>query len=284
MRIRLILWLWGVLWQCSAFAEQTSTQFTDPKPPAQRIVALAPHITEMLFAIGAGANVVAVSDYSDYPAAAKALPSVASYAAVNIEAVLALKADLVIAWRNGNPEHDLHRLRQFGVRVVYSNPIHLDDISAELRQFGRYTGQQMQAEQVAQAYSAELAQLRRQYQHKKPLKVFFAMGTAPLSTVANNAWPQQLLMLCGADNAFAAAKGDYPQVGIEQVVVAQPEVLILPHQPGVAVDLSYWQRFAAIPAVKQQNYISVDADHLYRTTPRTLLGARQLCQALDAYR
>ena len=250
----------------------------------QRIIALAPHITEMLYAIGAGDRLVAVSDYSDYPEQAADLPSVANYASINIEAVLALQPDLVIAWRTGNPQADVKRLQQLGIEVAFSDPLTLDDIAEELIMLGELTGLQSLAQQQAEQFKAQLNQLRQQYQHKTPVTVFFAMGTTPLSTVANNAWPQQILALCRAENPFAKVKGDYPQVGIEQVVAAQPEVLVLPHQPGVAADLSYWQRFAAIPAVKQQHYISVNADHLYRTTPRTLLGARQLCQALDAYR
>lgn len=266
-----------MLFACSLVlpAEQT-------KP--QRIVALAPHIAEMLFAVGAGSQVVAVSDYSDYPAAAAALPRVASFAGVNIEAVLALQPDLVIAWRSGTPQADVQRLTQLGLNVAFSDPHTLDDIATELELMGTLSGNPRRAAEQATAFASALHDLKLQYQHKKRVNVFFAMGTAPLSTVANNAWPQHMLSLCGAENLFSGVKGDYPQVGIEQVLAAAPEVIIQAKRPESPEDFSFWQSFTAIPAVKAQRFISVNADYLFRTTPRTLLGIQQLCQALDNYR
>ena len=250
----------------------------------QRIIALAPHITELLFAVGAGEQVVAVSDYSDYPLAAQALPRIASYASINLEAVLALRPDLVIAWRSGNPAADIARLQQLGVEVAFSDPLTLDDIGAELRLIGQLSGYPEQGEQQALQFEQQLAQLRQHYQHKPAVTAFFAMGTAPITTVANRAWPQQILQLCAVHNPFASAKGDYPQVGIEQVVKAQPEVIIQPVAEKVLADFSYWQPFSAVPAVKKAQYLSVNADFIYRTTPRTLRGITQLCQGVDAYR
>lgn len=250
----------------------------------QRIIALAPHITEMLFAVGAGEQVVATSDYSDYPVAAQALPRIASYANINLEALLALKPDLVIAWRSGNPTADLARLEQLGIKVAFSDPKTLDDIGDELRLIGHLSGYPLQGERQALQFEQHLTQLRQQYQHKKPVTAFFAMGLAPLTTVANQAWPQQILQLCAVDNPFVSVKGDYPQVGIEHVFLAQPEVIILPVQENEKADFSYWQQFKALPAVKHAKYLSVNADYLYRTTPRTLIGITQLCQGIDAYR
>ena len=255
----------------------------DSKTP-QRIIALAPHITEMLYAVGAAEQVIAVSDYSDYPQQAQLLPRVANFAGVNIEAVLALKPDLVIAWRSGTPTADVNRLQQLGLSVAYSDPLSLDDISHELQLLGQLSGHPQQGAQQAAAFAKALQQLREDYQHKASVRVFFAMGTAPLSTVANNAWPQQMLQLCKADNPFAAVKGDYPQVGIEQVLSAQPAVIIQAARSDTAADFSFWQRYPSLTAVAQQQFISVNADYLYRTTPRTLLGITELCQALDRYR
>ncbi len=250
----------------------------------QRIIALAPHITEMLYAVGAGAQLVAVSDFSDYPQHAQTLPRVANFAGVNIEAVLALKPDLIVAWRSGTPAADVNRLKQLGLNVAFSDPITLHDIGKELQLLGELTGHSQQGEQQAIEFSMALQQLSAQYQHKTSVKVFFAMSIAPLSTVANNAWPQQILTLCKAENPFAQVKGDYPQVGIEHVLQARPEVIIQASRAGTTADFSYWQRYTSLPAVRQQRFISLNADHLYRTTPRTLIGIKQLCQALDAYR
>lgn len=255
----------------------------------QRIISLAPHITELIYAIGANEQLVAVSDFSDYPQAALALPRVASYAGINVEAIIALQPDLIIAWQNGNSAADIKRLQQFGFNVKFSNPLTLDDIATELIYFGQLTGQQQQAEQQAALFTEQLTALRQQYQTKKRLKVFFAMSTKPLSTVANNAWPQQMLTICAADNIFANSKGDYPQLGIEQVLAAQPDVII--HAKAgtnnaelASAERKNWQGYKAIPAVAKQQFLTVNADYLYRTTPRTVIGIQQLCHGLDLFR
>jgi vitamin B12 transport system substrate-binding protein len=268
----------------AAAAKQASEMAQIALEKPQRIISLAPHITELIYAIGAGDSLIAVSDYSDYPSAALALPRVASYASINIEAIIALQPDLIIAWQNGNSPADVKRLQQFGFNVQLSNPIYIEDIATELTNLGQLTGQQQQAKQQAELFSQQLTALRQQYQHKKPLKVFFAMNTKPLSTVANLAWPQQMLTICAADNIFANSKGDYPQLGIEQVVAGKPEVIIHAATDNQAVDQHYWQRYRDIPAVAQQQFLTVNADFLFRTTPRTLLGIKQLCHGLDAFR
>jgi len=250
----------------------------------QRIIALAPHITEMLFAIGAGDQLVGVSDFSDYPDAATRLPRVASYASINLEAVLALQPDLVIAWRSGNPPADVQRLQQFGIKVVFSDPRTLDDIAAELHMLGEVTGHQAQANTEAGQFRQQLTALRTEFQQKRPIPVFFAMGTAPLSTVANLAWPQQMLAVCAAKNIFSDVKGDYPLVGLEQIIAAKPEIIIQPTRPDTSPDQNFWRRFTNLPAVKKSQFLPVNADLLFRTTPRTILGIRQLCQGIDSFR
>lgn len=255
-----------------------------PVSATQRFISLAPHITELMFAIGAEAQLVAVSDYSDYPEAAKQLPRVASHASVNIEAVLALQPAVVIAWRSGSPSADLTRLQQLGVKVVYSDPLKLDDIATELAQLGQLTGRQQQAAAQADAFRQALNALRQQYQQQAQIKVFYAMSTAPLSTVANNAWPAQMLSLCGAENIFYDANGDYPQVGLEQVLARQPEVIVQAAGGGRAANFDFFQAYKVLPAVALQQYLTVNADYVYRTTPRTIEGIRQLCEGIAMFR
>jgi len=260
-----------------------------PKPqqqhaPEQRIIALAPHITELLYAIGAGGQLVGVSAFSDYPNAAKALPQVANYAGVNLEAILALQPDLVIAWKTGNVAADISRLQQFGINVVYSDPIQISDIADELRYLGHVTGHQQQAEAVATDFERQLADIKSEYNNRPRLKVFFSMGTEPLTSVANQAWPAQAMALCATDNIIANASNDYPQPSLEQVLAAQPEVIIQATAGAKPADIGFWQAYPVIPAVMLGQFVTVDADLLYRTSPRTLSGIRQLCQGLDRYR
>lgn len=250
----------------------------------QRVISLAPHITELVYAVGAGDKLVAVSDYSDYPAAAQLLPRVNSFAALNIEAILALKPDLVLAWRSGNPPADLARLQQFGVRVEYSDPLLIDDIATELLQIGQWLGQAEQGALLATEIQQRLSLLRASYQQQTPVKVFYAMSTDPLSTVANQAWPAQLLQACGADNIFADAKNDYPQPQLEQLLLRQPEVIVRASKDGSTKQEQFWQRYPSLPAVRKQAFITLEPDWVYRATPRMIDAMQQLCEALQQYR
>lgn len=250
----------------------------------QRLITLTPHLTEWVFLLGAGDRLVAVSDYSDYPQAASALPSFNTFGALNIEAILALKPDLVLAWRGGNPETDLQRLRQFGIQVYYSEPRLLDDIATELLQLGKFLGQSEIAEQQATAFRQRYQQLQQRYSSAEPLAAFFALGTEPLMTVANQAWPAQVMTLCAAGNIFADAKTDYPQVAFEQVLARRPAVIIQASSGAKVPEGHVWQRFQRLAAVRQQAFITLDADQLYRPTPRILDAATALCQQLQAYR
>lgn len=265
-------------------AAAVSSPLADKAPAPERIISLAPHITELLYAIGAGGQLVGVSAYSDYPPEAADLPEVANYAGVNFEAVLTLKPDLVIAWKTGNVAADISRLQQFGIKVVFSDPLLISDIAAELRTLGRLTGHLQQAETVASAFEQKLAALKQAYKDKTRLPVFFSMGTEPLSSVANQAWPAQAIRLCAADNIIADSKGDYPQPGLEQVLQAQPKVIIQATAGAKPADTRFWQAYPVIPAVALNQFITVDADLLYRTSPRTLQGIEQLCQGLDRFR
>lgn len=250
----------------------------------QRVISLAPHITELVYAVGAGDKLVAVSDHSDYPAEAQLLPRVNSFAALNIEAILALKPDLVLAWRSGNPPADVVRLQQFGIRVEYSDPILIDDIATELIQIGQWLGQAEQGEQLAAEIQQRIQTLRASYQQQQPVKVFYAMGTEPLSTVANKAWPAQLLQACGADNIFSDAKNDYPQPQLEQLLLRQPAVIVQASKDGAVKAMPFWQRYPSIPAVRQQAFITLNPDWVYRATPRMIDAMQQLCEELQRYR
>ncbi len=250
----------------------------------QRLISLTPHLTEWVYLLDAGERLVAVSDYSDYPEAAKTLPSFNTFGALNVEAILALKPDLVLAWRGGNPEADLQRLQQFGIRVFYSEPVLLDDIASELVELGQLLGQAEQGQQQAAAFRQRQQHLAAQYQAKPAVPVFFALGTEPLMTVANQAWPAQVLSLCAAQNIFADAKTDYPQVALEQLLARQPAVIVQASREAKTEHNAFWQRFTQLPAVQQHAFITLDANQLYRATPRILDAAATLCQQLEIYR
>lgn len=267
-----------VLCCCVLFAVKVQAE------PAQRIIALSPHLVEQLYSIGVGNRIVGTTDHADYPDAAKNIPRVGNYAQLQVEKILALKPDLILAWTDGNPPADLNKLRQFGLNVVDSNPLQLTDIARELRVLGQLTGAVDQAEQQALLMEKGLAELRQSYSSKEKVVVFYELWQQPLSTVAQKAWPQQQLELCGATNPFAGAVGDYPQVSLEHVVASMPQLIIQPvsvNEPRALLD---WSRWSAIPAVKYQQFSQPDSDLVHRTTSRMLQGVRQLCADIDKTR
>jgi vitamin B12 transport system substrate-binding protein len=273
----------------SAFATAAASASASALPtssaaPAKRIIALAPHLVENLYSIGAGTLIVGSSEHADYPAAAQAIPRVSHYSAVNIEKILALKPDLILAWRSGIAAADLQRLQQLGLPVVVTDIADLDQLADHLRQLGALTGHEVQANQLAADYQQQLSQLKQQYQKAKPVRVFYELWGDPLTTVSNQAWPAQQLAVCGAENVFATTLGDYPQVGLEQVMVQNPSLIIQPISAHEQRQLVNWQRWPELTAVKQQQIIQPDADVLHRTTGRMLAGVSQLCQQIDQIR
>jgi len=251
----------------------------------QRIIALAPHIVEMLFELGVGDKIIGTTEHSDYPTAANKIPRIGNYARLKIEKILAYQPDLIIAWRTGNPSDDLARLEQLGLNVVYSDPQSLADVAQELRYFGQLTNVIEQAEIQAKKYENELVALKNNYQNRTAISVFYELWSRPLTTVSKKDWPQQHLNICGAQNSFADAKSTYPQIGLEQVVIAKPQLIIQPESAGEpnpdAVDWRQWQE---IPAAKHNQFIQPNSDKLHRMTPRLLLELEQLCIDIDKAR
>ena len=189
---RLLVAIWCALCGMAAQAAVTAPDASG-KPltltgPAQRIVSLSPHATEMLYAIGAGRQLVATVDYSNYPPAARLLPRVGGYSGVSLEAVLRQRPDLVVAWQDGGNPQELERLRQLGLAVFVSHPLQLDDVATEMQGLGQLTGRPMQAEAAARRYRQRLAQLRLHYAHRPPVTVFYQISSAPIFTVSQRSF------------------------------------------------------------------------------------------------
>ena len=249
--------------------------------PPQRIVSLTPHLTELLFAVGAGSQVVGVDSASDYPQAAQVLPRIGDYSRVNFERILALKPDLVIVWMGGNRAADIHGLNKMGLPVLHTQATRLDDVARLLRLIGRASGHVEQAEVAARDYSAGLAALRGRATRQPPVSVFYQVWDRPLMTVGGAHWISDALTLCGARNVFADLHALSPVVSREAVLRRAPELIL---SGSDAPDMRrQWQRFADLPAVKKQAFARLDADRLHRPTPRLLEGVTALCAAVAPY-
>lgn len=250
--------------------------------PAQRVVSIAPHLTELLFAAGAGSRVVAVSDWSDYPEAAKRLPRIGDAVRLDLERIVALKPDLVLVWANGSAPQQLARLRAAGLPVFSSAGRDLAHIATTLRTLGRLAGTEAAADARAAAFEAELAALRRTYAQRAPLRVVYQIWAEPLMTV-NGAHPiSEALALCGARNLFAGLPQLVPQVSAEAVVAAAPDAIVTGRlDPGQPDGLDRWRRLRSLQGTA---LLTVNPDTLHRATDRMAAGARELCEALDRVR
>jgi iron complex transport system substrate-binding protein len=253
--------------------------------PARRIVSLAPHITELLYAAGAGAHLIATVEYSDYPPAAKALPRIGSYARLDLERIAALKPDLVIGWKSGNPASDLEHLRALGLPLFLSEPERIVDVARSLEQFGELSGTGDEARRATAAFRSRLEELSARYSARPPVRVFYEIWDQPLMTINGRQIISDVLRLCGGNNVFADLDALAPTVGIEDVLAADPEAIIASGADARRPPwLDAWKRWPRLTAAARGNLFFVDPDLVQRQTPRLLDGAAEICADLETAR
>jgi len=255
------------------------------KAISPRVIALAPHIVEMLFDVGAGEQIIGTTGFADYPKQAEDIPRVGNYVRLQIEKVIELQPDIIFAWKSGNPSDDLERLSKLGFNIVYSQPNSFADIAKEMRQFAQLTGHKAQGDIVAAQFLQDLAKLEQQYHDKTPVNLFYELWSRPLTTVAKGSWPQQHINICRGHNAFEQAETPYPQVNIEKVLQAPIDVIIQPLSENQKDREGFnWEDWTSINAVKNNQIIKPDADALHRMTKRSLVELTKLCAEIDKVR
>ncbi len=251
--------------------------------PARRIVSLAPHLTEQLFAIGAGDLIVGTTDFADFPEAARGLPRVARAHSVDLERVSAARPDLVLVWGSGFPPATVDAVRRLGVPTFVSEPARLADIATSLERLGVLTGRS--PERAASAFRAKLAALRDRYRGRREVRVFYQVWNDPLMTLGGRHVVSEGIALCGGRNVFADLAPIAPRVSTEAVLAADPEVIITA-EPGARPSgaLAMWQRFERIAAVRRNLLVTLDADRINRHGPRIVDEIAVLCEAIDRAR
>jgi iron complex transport system substrate-binding protein len=250
----------------------------------ERIIALSPHLAEIAFAAGAGAQLAAVVRYSDYPEAAQRLPRVGDATRIDIEGVLAEKPDLVFGWQSGNPAGALLRHERLGFRVFVTEPRRLADIASVIRRVGILAHTQTRAEASAAAFEAELQALRARYGARAPVRVFYEIWHRPLLTVNGEHIISDVIALCGGRNVFADTQVLTPAVSLEAVLHARPELILgggSAMRPGELA--SEWHRLRPA-ALRDVPVRFVPPDIIQRQTPRMARGARIVCEHIDEVR
>jgi iron complex transport system substrate-binding protein len=248
-----------------------------------RIVSLAPNLTELAYAAGAGDTLVGTVEYSDYPAAARALPRVGDAWRVDVESVLALRPDLVLSWSSGTPEDTVARLRSLGLRVVPIETFRLADVAAALRTIGRIAGSVQVADAAARQYEDAVSSLRSSHAGVRRLTVFIEIDDEPLYTVNGRHVISEVVDLCGGSNVFADLPQLAPPVALEAVLARDPDV-ILSTDDTISDPGQLWRPWTRLKAVRSGTIYSLNSDTLTRATPRLAEGARAVCAALDAAR
>jgi iron complex transport system substrate-binding protein len=248
--------------------------------PARRIVALAPHLAEIAFAVGAGERLVGVSNFSDYPPEAKRLPIVFDWGRVDYERVLALRPDVVLAWRSGTPALQVERLERLGLKVIVTEARRFADVAALMRLIGRIAGSEDRAEAEARRFEAGVAALRTRYAALRPVSVFLEIWHTPMITINGAHVFSEAIEVCGGRNVFARAATVTPLVSREQLLGSRPQAIVT----ASAAESDAWRQLASVPAVRAGHVYAVDADTMHRPGPRLLDGARSLCRALERAR
>ncbi len=253
--------------------------------PAKRIVSLAPHVTESLFAVGAGSRIVATVDYSDYPEAAKKIPRVGGYSRIDLEAVAAQKPDLVIAWESGNAQAHVAKLRTLGLPLYVTQPNRIEDVASTLERFGQLAGSAETGRAAAARFRERLEDQRTRYSSRPKVHTFYQIWKEPLMTVGGPQIISDAIRLCGGENVFGALPTMAPTVTVEAVIAANPEAIVASGMGEARPEwLDDWRRWPSITAVARDNLFFVPPDLIQRHTPRLLDGTERLCQHLETAR
>ncbi|MDR0806759.1 MAG: vitamin B12 ABC transporter substrate-binding protein BtuF [Enterobacteriaceae bacterium] len=245
---------------------------------AERVISLSPHATELAYAAGMGDKLIAVSAHSDYPPEAQKLEQVSSWQGINIERVLALKPDLVLAWRGGNPQKIIDQLAGFGIKVLYVDPQNIQQIAESLDQLAQYSPNPEQAHQAAQQLLAEQQSVKQQYSRTDhaPVEVFLQFGNQPLFTSSSGTLQNEIVELCGGKNIFVDSPVPWPQVSKEQVLTRKPQMIIIAGEESQVKNVQdFWHELLDIPV------IAVPEDYFNRSGPRIMRAAEIICPKLS---
>jgi iron complex transport system substrate-binding protein len=252
--------------------------------PARRVISMAPHVTELLFAAGGGTRVVGAINFSDFPEAARQVPVVGSSSALDMERVLALKPDLLVVWHSGNTARQLEQLRQTGIPIFYSEPTRLEHVATSLTRFGQLLGTEPAALEAAQNFRSKIAALEKRYARRAPVRLFYQIWDKPLYTLNNSQIASDAMRLCGGVNIFGQLAVKAPVVSTEAVLEQDPEVIIgSTRDDGPDAGLQQWQAYKSLQAVKRGNLFAPPLS-LTRAGPRMVGGVATLCENLELAR
>jgi iron complex transport system substrate-binding protein len=252
---------------------------TLPKKP-KKIITLSPNSTEILFAIGAGKTIVGTVDQADYPLAAKKIKRIGSYPAPDFESIIALSPDLVVLPKQGLSYAVVAELEKFKLPYFVLNPRTLADIANDILQLGKITGNEKKALQISTVYQNKIRQLKKQYQKRNKVTVFYELWNPPLMTINNKTLINEMIELCGGQNIFGTIKIQYPTINIASVIAKNPQVIIVSNKK----QSDEWSKWPNINAVKNNKVFYLSPDLAQRTSPRIIAALINMCKIINGAR
>jgi iron complex transport system substrate-binding protein len=251
--------------------------------PALRVVSMAPSVTELLFAAGGGNQIVGAVNYSDYPEAAKRIPRIGSNREIDMELLISLKPDLIVAWRHNSSERQIEMVRQLGIPVFQSDPQTLDGIPDALLRLGQLLGTDAAAKATATQLHQQLAGLRAKYANRSTVRTFYQVWDKPLYTLSGKHILTDAMKLCGGENIFDKLTVTAPIVSIESVLQANPEAIIATAEKNYG-GVELWKPYGTLAAVRSNNLFTLDGHLLNRAGPRMVQGTAAMCEVLEQAR
>lgn len=268
-----------------SFTDDSGNKFSLVKP-ARRIISLAPHITETLYAAGAGQYIVGVVAYSDYPPEATKIKQIGSYKRIDIEAIVDLRPDVIIAWGAGNDSLQIEQLKKLGLAVYVDDPRKIQDIADAIEDYGRMVDNMRESIQVAQKFRLRYRDIREKYSARAKLRGFYQVWNKPLITINDQHLITDVMRICSIDNTFGFMTQLAPRINIEAVLEKDPQMIIASGMGQAKPEwLDDWRKWTQLQAVQYDNLFFIPPSMIQRHAPRILDAAERLCeQAEDARR
>jgi iron complex transport system substrate-binding protein len=253
--------------------------------PAQRVITLAPHLTELVFAIDQGDKLVGVMSFSNYPEAAKKIPRIGSHNTISYESIAKIQPDLILAWGSGNGSEVINKLKSLGFSVYVSEPNKLEGVAATIRKLGILLDAKDKGENEANKFINRLSQLKENYSNRQKISVFYQMSDNPIMTLSGRHLISDVIELCGGFNIFSKAIPIALKVSLESLVRSDPQVVIAgTKKENEEKWLSEWANRISMKAVKNKQVYFIDPDLLIRHGPRIIEGTEKICNYLERSR
>lgn len=251
------------------------------KQPAQRIITLSPHTTELVYAVGAGRQIIATTRFSDYPAEALDLPTVGDVQQLDIEKIISHHPDLIVLWPSGSASRQVDELMKTGIPIYRTHPRKLADIPVDMEKLGQLTGHPVDGSESAQQWRDSLEKLRQQYSASQKIKVFYQVYDRPLYTIGGTQIIDEAIALCGGENIFNEIHALAPILSVETVLARNPDAVISTGGMSGENGLALWKRFPMLNAAKTGSLYFLDSDLISRPGPRMVQGIQLLCKDID---